>query len=531
MKYIVNLKNITPDDLELAGSKAVGLAGLSGSFNVATGYVLTTAAFDRFIEENNLKEKVRHLLAISSQDNDLEFEKISNEVQQLVAQGSIPPDIAESIKEAYFGLNIKNNVAISEMTAESEPMIVVRSSPVEELSEKMNKLQVMGTNELLKSVVACYSSLFTPKAIKEQKTSIAMPVLIQKMIMPRISGSISQDGTDISVRASYGLSDETYDHYVVTPELEIKTVSIGKQDTALMQGNNESLEQINLTAMQSENQKLNDKQITVLAKLWQKSGITDKQIEYIIDNETYYFTQVKDMEKKELESEQSKTDIEEAKIEQRVTPEAAEPAQKEDAQADEQGGNTIFNLFKAGREEIPDIPTEPKPEPAEPVEEPPETVIEDPVETVQPAEPMTTIVQADEPTIDEPEEIPAEPVMSAVAETAEEITPEPKSSEIHPLTKEEWLSTLNLEHTKMVISYDLIIQKLLEERFVKMFDREPEDFEDMIESLEARNAVSHEDDIRKIRAIRNDFLNDHSMISIDDLKDAYETTLKIINDL
>jgi len=553
MKTILNIRNLTSDDTEQAGQKAVGLAQLK-DFNIVPGYVVTADVFDNFIEHNQLKGKIRNLLAIVDPNDEARLNDVSNELQNLIVNGKIPDEVMEHIVEAYYSLNIKEGAPIGEMMeSESEPDVIVRSSPLKPGESNMSILSVTGKEKLLKAVVACYASMFSVEQIRkrhnEEHRHIAMPVIIQKMLLPKISGTLARD-QDIVVKACFGLGDEntSHDKYTVSNDLEVKSVVVERQKTAYMKDPEaDRLAKIELPEIQADNQKLNDKQVLVLAQLYAKANMPEYEIEYIVDKETYYFTQVKPAQKVEesasetavLETAPQEPIAQEPDAEQQPV-ETEEPVQMEESEdivhADaepeteeapsEKKEDALFNIFNKNREDAPEVP-----EPTEQAEPEEEAEME---ETAEPmaepdAEEPAGVEASDEP--EEPKELDEQEFSAPPSDTvAQEGEPVPATkSDIHPLSKQEWLSTIALEHTKMVLSYDAIMQEILSKKYKALFGAAPADFETMLDGLEERNTLMHEEEIRRIRAIRNDFLNDHTVITMADLREANEAINKIIN--
>ena len=63
MKRIMNIAELGVNDIPIAGGKAANLGELmSAGFNVPGGFVLTTVAYDYFLEKNDLIAKISPLL-------------------------------------------------------------------------------------------------------------------------------------------------------------------------------------------------------------------------------------------------------------------------------------------------------------------------------------------------------------------------------------------------------------------------------------------------------------------------------------
>ena len=64
MKRIANIKDLGINDIPLAGGKAANLGELtSAGFDVPQGFVLTTSAYDYFLQHNGLKSILSTFIA------------------------------------------------------------------------------------------------------------------------------------------------------------------------------------------------------------------------------------------------------------------------------------------------------------------------------------------------------------------------------------------------------------------------------------------------------------------------------------
>lgn len=558
MEDIKNIKQITINDVDEVGEKAARLGELSKEFNVAPGFVLTYNIFDRFLEALDLKRIIRAKLNYIDDDN---VASKAEEVQRLIVEADLPLEIRDQIVERYYSLNINDKAPLQDMVdSVKEPLVIVRSSPYEEVGENVSLLHVQGKEKLVKSIIALYASLYVDEALKKRKDKVGkLAIIVQKMVLPYMSGKIVKDGDRIRVSSCFGLyeNDTPMDHYFVNSDMKIESMTVERQDTAYMLDDSTGkLSKVNLPEAKADNQKLNEQQIAVLARLYRKTGVSET-IEYLVDKEKYYFTQLGDTIASSEQATESE-DVPQPDAEQQSAPEeqavqeaaqeesasevvnepaeqekpAAEPvlqsAQEEKpAEGQSAGGSAIFSIFNANREGTPDVPLEPKreapPQPAtqeaeKPVEQEPEQEelisqntethedeVDEQVETVE--------VSSDEPTV-----VPMD----------DDIKPE---ISMKPLSSEEWLEALDVEHTKVLLSYDLIVNRLLAKKYMEIFKQEaPPSFDATLQDLKRRTDIPHEDEIRHLRQLRNRFMSHHRTITIDDLQDGFQIVRSFVRD-
>ena len=64
MKRIVSISDLGKNDIDIAGGKGANLGELvAAGFNVPPGFVLTTAAYDYFLENSKIVYRVKDILA------------------------------------------------------------------------------------------------------------------------------------------------------------------------------------------------------------------------------------------------------------------------------------------------------------------------------------------------------------------------------------------------------------------------------------------------------------------------------------
>jgi len=97
---VMPLKEVTKEHVDIVGSKMAHLGALSNieGINVPNGFVITSYAYRRFFESNELHEEIpRRLQRANISDLNSLFE-LSSELQQLIIRSNVPPDIAEEVQ-------------------------------------------------------------------------------------------------------------------------------------------------------------------------------------------------------------------------------------------------------------------------------------------------------------------------------------------------------------------------------------------------------------------------------------------------
>lgn len=211
--FVLPLDNnaLTP---ELAGDKAATLSQLlRAGFRVPKGFVVTTEAYTHFVNSHRLNRVIDAVWDRIDPDNMATFEAASKQIRSLFGQAKVPPEISNPIRHTY-------NDRIS-----MEESAVVRSSAfVDGFSDKSfaglheAHLNVIGEQAIVNSVVRCWSSLWSARAIAYRvqhgipPAQVRMGVIVQLMLPARMSGGlftvnpITGDTTQMIINSVWGLS-------------------------------------------------------------------------------------------------------------------------------------------------------------------------------------------------------------------------------------------------------------------------------------------------------------------------------------
>jgi pyruvate,water dikinase len=166
MEYILSFSQLNKSMILEAGGKGANLGELiSSGFNVPSGFVLVTQAYDAFVEQNNLKANILKLIPTESTENIYKYEDASRQIRQLFLEANIPQKIREEV--------IESRAAIDEIG------VAVRSSATTEdlpdasfAGQQSTFLNGQGVEGLFTAIKECWASLWTAQAIvyrKQQK--------------------------------------------------------------------------------------------------------------------------------------------------------------------------------------------------------------------------------------------------------------------------------------------------------------------------------------------------------------------------
>ncbi len=335
MSHIKFFKQISKSDVAIAGGKGASLGEMTqAKISVPPGFVILSAAFDRFLEESNLKEDIPAQLKKVNPEGTNSVDKASVVIRDMIHDTPMPKDLEKEILLAFdqlFGLDKKKrDSSTTRGSARNDKgcFVAVRSSATAEdssIASWAGELETYLNTEkknILERVKLCWSSLFTPRAIfyRHEKKLIdhhmSVAVVIQKMIQSEISGiaftvhPVTEDYNQMIIEAGFGLGEAivsgqiTPDSYIVGKnEMSILDINIAEQNRKLVRKvgkqkgeedeENKSNHWIKL-GKEGGKQKLTGKQIIEAAKLFkhiEEHYGFPCDIEWAVEGGKFYITQ------------------------------------------------------------------------------------------------------------------------------------------------------------------------------------------------------------------------------------------------
>ena len=177
---------IDKDDIQIAGGKAANLGELTKSgFNVPNGFVVTTKAYNQFIELKELESDMAEQIKKIDIDDHEKIENISKELKRIVTDEDIFEDLIKEMNQALSKL--KGNKFAVRSSATAEDLISASFAGQQDTYLNVEK------KDIVKQIQNCWASLFNPRAIyyrheKKIPHDVAMAVVIQEMIDADFAG-------------------------------------------------------------------------------------------------------------------------------------------------------------------------------------------------------------------------------------------------------------------------------------------------------------------------------------------------------
>ncbi len=266
-------------DIALAGGKGANLGELfQAGFNVPPGFVITTAAYDLLLQENDLQTHLAGLLASFELDHPDSVKNISQQVQNILQQIPILGQIEDEVLKAYRELGGGAVAVRSSATAEDLPEAAFAG-------QQETFLNVVGEGKLMNAVRACWMSLWSERAIlyrarqNVDQNTVKLAIVVQKMVPADVAGvmftadPVSGARDEIIIDANPGLGEAvvsgmvTPDHFILNKRSRrVKEQRLGKREVIIRAKTGGGTEQV-ISTQGTTNAALSPQAIRKLAQL------------------------------------------------------------------------------------------------------------------------------------------------------------------------------------------------------------------------------------------------------------------------
>ena len=283
MKKIVDVNELRVTDIPIVGGKGANLGELTmAGFPVPNAFVLTTAAYDYFIEKSKIMNVINDELKAIDRNSDDSLAKASANIRAAFEKFDIPKDLKDDVVKSYAKLFPKGK----------EGFVAVRSSATAEdlpdasfAGQQETYLNVHGEEDLFDKIIKCWSSLFTARAIAYREKQgyshdeVKLAVVVQKMVNSDVSGIMftvnpNSGVKEIVIEAGYGLGEAivggevTPDTYKIDKEtMSVKDIRVSTQKWKYTKSKDGKTVKVDIPADKIKTQKVDDRRICEIAEI------------------------------------------------------------------------------------------------------------------------------------------------------------------------------------------------------------------------------------------------------------------------
>lgn len=239
MQNVIWFKDLSIKNVPEVGGKNASLGEMYNALikkkvNIPNGFAVTAGAYEKFLRENKLPERMRATLKGLNTHNISNLQKRGKKIREMILAAEIPSDIKKDVIQAYRELSrefgVKNaDVAVrSSATAEDLPNASFAG-------QQETYLNISGEKAIIEAVKKCFASLFTDRAISyrtdkgfdHMKTYLSVGV--QKMVRSDKASSGVMFTIDpetgfadtIIINGSWGLGDMIVQGRIIPDEYKI----------------------------------------------------------------------------------------------------------------------------------------------------------------------------------------------------------------------------------------------------------------------------------------------------------------------
>ena len=249
-RFIIPFERACEVDHPRIGGKCASLARMiAAGLRVPGGFAVATDAYALHLRASGVAETVRTILSSIDVENVSDQELKSAEIRAAIVSRPMPAVVEDAIRVAYRSMSPNNDL----------PVAVRSSATAEDLpdasfaGQQDTYLWVVGADEVIEKIRACWASLFNARAISYRAkrvhgdVDVIMSVAVQKMVDAAAAGvamtldPINGDRTKIVIDSAFGLGepvvsgDITPDNFVVEKVLlEITRRHVVEKDHELV---------------------------------------------------------------------------------------------------------------------------------------------------------------------------------------------------------------------------------------------------------------------------------------------------------
>jgi pyruvate,water dikinase len=242
-QFILRHDSIKREMMGFVGGKNANLGEVLSRLHlpIPGGFAITTTAFDRFIEANELADEIRRRkMELDLIDPEIIL-RVSEGIQQLFHEANVPPDLEKAIMEAYTELAAKRGFEKGKLKIAMRSSAIGEDSELSFAGQYLSVLNVPPEN-IIHEYKRVLASLFTPQAITYRLhmgitfEDAAMSVACLEMVPSKVSGVMYTRHpfnlleNHVIINAVWGLGPYAVEG-VVTPDMY--TVSKGSPPVLL----------------------------------------------------------------------------------------------------------------------------------------------------------------------------------------------------------------------------------------------------------------------------------------------------------
>lgn len=121
--YTLEFNEVDKHDLAKVGGKGANLGEMTqAGFPVPPGFIIPSQAYFQFLEENDFRKQIKHVLSATNTAHPRELQQASEKIRKLLEKGKIPQELIKEVQGRYKKMG----------SLFSQSLVAVRSSATAE---------------------------------------------------------------------------------------------------------------------------------------------------------------------------------------------------------------------------------------------------------------------------------------------------------------------------------------------------------------------------------------------------------------
>ncbi|MCG6888870.1 MAG: phosphoenolpyruvate synthase [Gammaproteobacteria bacterium] len=250
---IVPLDQLGMNDVARVGGKNASLGEMiknlaSLGVEVPGGFATTASAFDRFLDEAGIGERIQARLDQLDADDTRQLATVGQEIRGWINAAALPADLQSEIADAYQAMGVDGKDAT----------VAVRSSATAEdlpdasfAGQQETYLNIKGIDQVLHAIKLVFASLFNDRAISYRvhqgfaHADVSLSAGIQRMVRSDLAASGVMFSIDtesgfedvVFITSSYGLGETVVQGAVNPDEFYVYKKTLGVADHSILMKN------------------------------------------------------------------------------------------------------------------------------------------------------------------------------------------------------------------------------------------------------------------------------------------------------
>jgi phosphoenolpyruvate synthase/pyruvate phosphate dikinase len=219
--FVVDLNDASAANLTATGGKGSNLATLDNAgFHVPKGFVVTTEAYTKFIQFNQMEDFAKQHLKDINPDDTRSLGRTTTKMRELIEKAVLPDELTHEVKIAYAKLG-------------SGPVAIRSSATAEDMPDSSfagqydTSLYIEGIDNVLQHIKHCFGSVWTERAVAYREENqipheqVRLAVVVQSMVESRSAGvlftsnPLSNSDNQMMIESNFGLGESVVGGYTI----------------------------------------------------------------------------------------------------------------------------------------------------------------------------------------------------------------------------------------------------------------------------------------------------------------------------